>query len=127
MILLLSLTRWCRFMQRKDRTVLLKICDEINIALEMIGTDTFESFNENEMKKRAVCMTVINIGELVKNLSADFRLSNDHVPWKLIAGFRDIAAHKYGSLRMEDVYATVTNDFPTLKKNVNEILLKNEY
>lgn len=112
-------------MQRKDHIVLSKICDEINIALEMLGTDSFKSFNENEMKKRAVCMTVINIGELVKNLSDDFRLSNDHVPWKLIAGFRDIAAHKYSSLRMEDVYATVTNDFPILKKNINEIL-KNE-
>ncbi len=78
------------------------------------------------MKKRAVCMTVINIGELVKNLSDDFRSSNNHVPWKLIAGFRDIAAHKYGSLRMKDVYTTVMDDFPILKENINEILLKNE-
>lgn len=71
-------------------------------------------------------MTVINIGELVKNLSDDFRSSNNHVPWKLIAGFRDIAAHKYGSLRMKDVYTTVMDDFPILKENINEILLKNE-
>lgn len=86
-------------MQRKDRIVLSKICNEIDIALEMMGTGSFESFDKNE--KRAVCMTVINIGELVKNLSDDFRSSNNHVPWKLIAGFRDIAAHKYGSLRMK--------------------------
>lgn len=49
-------------MQRKDRIVLSKICNEIDIALEMMGTESFESFDENEMKKRAVCMTVINIG-----------------------------------------------------------------
>ena len=71
-------------------------------------------------------MTVINIGELVKILSDDYRSSNNHVPWKLIAGFRDIAAHKYGSLRMKDVYTTVMDDFPILKENINEILLKNE-
>ena len=58
-------------MQRKDRIVLSKICNEIDIALEMMGTESFESFDENEMKKRAVCMTVINIGELVKNLSSE--------------------------------------------------------
>ena len=61
-------------MRRKDRIVLSKICNEIDIALEMMGTESFESFDENEMKKRAVCMTVINIGELVKNLSSDLRL-----------------------------------------------------
>ena len=33
------------------------------------------------------------------------------VPWKVITGFRDIAAHKYQTLRMEDVYETVTVDF----------------
>lgn len=113
-------------MQRKDRIVLSKICNEIDIALEMMETESFESFDENEMKKRAVCMTVINIGELVKNLSSDLRLSNDHIPWKLIAGFRDIAAHKYGSLRMKDVYTTVMDDFPILKENINQIISKNE-
>ncbi len=67
-------------------------------------------------------MTAINIGELVKNISSECRENNSHIPWKSIAGFRDIVAHKYGSLRMEDVYTTVVNDFPTLKKQILEII-----
>ena len=67
-------------------------------------------------------MTVINIGELVKNLTDKTRLSNPQIPWKAIAGFRDIAAHKYQTLHMEDVYETVREDFPSLKKNIKEIL-----
>ena len=74
------------------------------------------------MLKRAVCMTVINIGELIKNVTVETRLSNQQVPWKAAAGFRDIAAHKYQTLKMEDVYQTVTEDFIELRKLLTAIL-----
>ena len=67
-------------------------------------------------------MISINIGELVKNLSDDFRKNNSQVAWKSAAQFRDIVAHKYETLRMVDVYKTVKEDFPELKKQIEEIL-----
>lgn len=67
-------------------------------------------------------MTVINIGELIKNLSENCRREYPAVPWKAIAGFRDIAAHKYQTLRMEDVYETVFADFPALRQKIIQIL-----
>ena len=69
-----------------------------------------------------VRMTVINIGELVKNLTDETRFAYPHIPWKAIAGFSDVAAHKYQTLRMEDVYETVVTDFPSLKEQIEEIL-----
>lgn len=77
--------------------------------------------HRDEILKRAVCMTVINIGELVKNLSDSCRKTYPAVPWKAISGFRDIAAHKYQTLRMEDVYETVTVDFPKLHNEISRI------
>ena len=71
---------------------------------------------------RASAMTVINIGELVKNLTDETRMAYPYIPWKAIAGFRDIAAHKYQTLRMEDVYETVVTDFPALKDQIEQIL-----
>lgn len=46
----------------------------------------------------------------------------EHREWKAIAGFRDIAAHKYQTLRMEDLYETVAADFPLLKEQIEQIL-----
>ncbi len=109
-------------MQHRDKIVLLKIASELDIALDMIKDMSFNAFDENEILKRAVCMTVINIGELVKSLSEEFRLEHKAIPWKSIAGFRDIAAHKYQTLHMQDVYITVTNDFPELKENITKII-----
>ncbi len=109
-------------MERRDRIILQKVLSEIDIAQEMMGGCTLEQFKGNEMLMRAVGMTVINIGELVKNLSDETRLAFPHIPWKAIAGFRDVAAHKYQTLRMEDVYETVVTDFPTLKQQIEQIL-----
>ena len=109
-------------MERRDRIILQKVLSEINIAQKMMDGCTLERFRQNEMLMRAVCMTVINIGELVKNLTDETRRAYPNIPWKAIAGFRDIAAHKYQTLRMEDVYETVVTDFPSLKEQIEQIL-----
>jgi uncharacterized protein with HEPN domain len=85
-----------------------------------------DAFLADEKLKRAVAMTVINIGELVKNISDETRAAYKQVPWKQIAGMRDIAAHKYQTLRMEDVYNTVKMDFPALQTQLSEILENEE-
>ncbi len=111
-------------MEHRDTIILKKVMSEISIAQKMLGEISYTEFESNELLKRAICMTVINIGELVKNLSDEFRLNHRSVPWKEIAGFRDIAAHKYQTLRMEDVYETVTVDFPTLYSQLEDILVQ---
>ncbi|SFX69781.1 DUF86 domain-containing protein [Ruminococcus sp. XPD3002] len=109
-------------MQRRDLIILKKILSEIDIAFEMLGNADLDSFLVDEKLKRAVGMTVINIGELVKNITEETRLSYNQIPWKAIAGMRDIAAHKYQTLRMEDVYNTVVMDFPDLREKLNSII-----
>lgn len=109
-------------MERRDRIVLEKVLSEIEIAGKFTNNYSLQEFLSDELLKRAACMTVINIGELVKNLSASCRMAYPTVPWKEIAGFRDIAAHKYQTLRMEDVFETITVDFPILYENINDIL-----
>lgn len=109
-------------MNHRDIQIIKKVTNEIDIASVMMGETSLEEFLGNEMLKRAVCMTVINIGELVKNITDDTRKEYKQIPWKAIAGFRDIAAHKYQTLKMEDVFQTVTVDFPNLKRDLDKIL-----
>lgn len=109
-------------MERRDKIVLRKILSEIEIAEKMITGHSLQEFLADELLKRAACMTVINIGELVKNLSSNCRMAYPAVPWREIAEFRDIAAHKYQTLRMEDVFETIQTDFPVLFENINDII-----
>ncbi len=109
-------------MQRKDRIILQKVISEIHIGEELLGNCSLNTFLSDEMRKRAVSMTVINIGELIKNVSEELRLCEPAIPWKAIAGMRDLAAHKYQTLRMEDVYNTVKTDFPALESMIERLL-----
>ncbi len=109
-------------MQRRDRIVLQKVVAEINVGIELLGQSTMEEFLSSEMQKRALGMTTINVGELVKNVSSKLKEQYTEIPWKAIAGMRDITAHKYQTLRMEDVYNTVKMDFPVLKRQIESIL-----
>ena len=109
-------------MNIRDRQICEKLLSEMSILKEMMDGVSRDSFLADERTSRAVCMTLINIGELVKNLTDETRLAYPHIPWKAIAGFRDIAAHKYQTLRMGDVYETVVTDFPALKEQIERIL-----
>ena len=108
-------------MQRRDEIVLQKVLG----VIEEISTDiSEEKFLNNNLLKMAMTMAILRVGELVKNLSQEFRIENSQVKWKAIAGFRDVIAHKYEAVDMEEVYKTITEDFPELKMQIEKILAK---
>ena len=88
----------------------------------MIKDYTLEKFLKDEKTKRAVAMTLINIGELVKNLTEEFRIENNVIPWKSISGLRDVTAHKYQTLDMGDIWITVTEDIKNLEEELRTLV-----
>ena len=62
----------------------------------------------------AVLHQLIVIGEAAKRLSPDFRGAHPEVPWKSIAGLRDILVHEYDTVDLEEVWRTVQADLPKL-------------
>ncbi len=109
------------FMNTRDNQIIAKVLAEIDVILTLVEGYTEASFCRDERTKRAVRMTLINIGELVKNLSEDFKLEYPLIPWRSITGMRDITAHKYQTLRMGDVWATVQEEIPSIKNQLVKI------
>ena len=67
-------------------------------------------------------MTCINVGELVKVVTDETRKKFKDFPWKAVEGMRDITAHRYQTLRMEDVFMTVHDEYPELAKKLENML-----
>lgn len=109
-------------MNRRDTQICEKILSEIALARELLGDISLEQFLTDERTARAVSMTLINIGELVKNITQDLKDAHREIPWRAIAGMRDVTAHKYQMLRKEDVYSTCTQDLPAFEKQVLKLL-----
>lgn len=108
-------------MNLRDRQICGKILSEISVIEELITGYSPEQFQTDERTYRAVCMTLINIGELVKNVTQELKDAHPEIPWKAIAGMRDITAYKYQSLRKDDVYKTCVEDIPELKRQLNAL------
>lgn len=109
-------------MSSRDIQIIYRILYEIEIIEKLIKGFDEHSFLSDERTKRAVCMTLINIGELVKNLTDQFKSANNDIPWRTIAGLRDVTAHKYQTLKMGDVWHTVWYDIPQLKISILEVI-----
>ena len=109
-------------MDSRNAAVLNRILKETMILTDMITGINYETFIKDEKTKRAACMTLINIGEMVKLLSDDMRQNNPAIPWRSISGLRNVTAHGYQTLRMEDIWKTVTVDIPNLHGQIIEML-----
>jgi len=113
-------------MKRHDRIILMKILEESDVLATIIYDLSEEQFLTSEDKKRATCMTLINIGELVKNLDIELRMKHNQVPWKEVAGFRDVVSHGYFTLRLPEVWVYASQELPVLKTQIKEILENEE-
>ncbi len=61
------------------------------------------------------------IGEAVKNLPNDLKSRYPAVPWKQIAGMRDVMIHKYFGVDIPLVWKVVKKELPKLKAEVIKI------
>ena len=112
-------------MSKREISILTKIIEEATtVSNILLGLDE-QAFLANDEKIRATCMTLINIGELIKNLDFEFRQKHPNIPWKDMAGLRDVAAHGYFALRMNDIWIYASEEIPVILDNIKIILNDN--
>ena len=82
---------------RKILLAIIKHCNIIEDTKKYFGND-YNIFKENNIYQNAILTPVTQIGELVKRLSAEFKKNYTQIPWKNIAGMRDIVVHNYETI-----------------------------
>jgi len=55
------------------------------------------------MRHSAIVRQIEIIGEATKRLSEDFRNSHPEIPWRSMAGMRDVVIHGYDHVDLEEV------------------------
>lgn len=97
-------------------------CKRIEEKMLGVSRDVFE---EDKDIFEIVCFNILQIGELAKGLSPDFIKAHGKVPWDNIKGMRDRVAHGYGTINVNIVWDTATNDIKPLHDYCQEIIDNN--
>ena len=106
------------------RSLYLFICDIVeNIELieNSINNIAKEKFESNKDSIDATIRRIEVIGEAVKNLPGSFREKHSNVPWKDIAGMRDVTIHGYFRVDLDTIWKVIKKDFPDLKGKILKI------
>lgn len=79
-------------------------------------------FIGSPMAQDAVIRNFEVIGEAVKRIPESMKEERPDIPWRRIAGLRDVLIHQYMRVDLEAVWAIVRDDLPEFKQAVAEIL-----
>lgn len=106
---------------KTDKLYLIHILERIERIEEYTG-DGREAFFRDKKGQDAVMRNFEVIGEAAKRISLSLRRSHQDVPWKRLAGFRDVLIHRYEGVDFLEVWNIVEQEMPRLKRRVTEIL-----
>jgi len=110
-------------MTERTRSILAHMLEDArDMAVFSQQVETFENFSQNPLYKKAIVMSVINIGELTKRLDTGFKEEHNAIPWRKIVGMRDIAAHGYHIIEDEIVWDVAIHAIPELISFLEQIL-----
>lgn len=108
--------------KRKPDVYLQDILDSIQQIEEYLDGVNENEFYQNSEKQDAVLRRLEVIGEAVKHLSDEIRDDYKEVPWRKIAGMRDIIIHEYFGVTLSMIWVVTQRDLPDLKSKIKNII-----
>lgn len=111
-------------MKKDPKILLFDILDSIEKIEKYTKHISEDKFFDNVQVQDAVVRRTEIIGEAVKNLPTSIKSKHTNIPWKKIAGTRDVLIHDYSGVDIDLLWEIVNNDIPKLKKQILALLEK---
>lgn len=104
--------------------------DDIRSACEKIvrythGMD-LDAFVHDDKTFDAVARNLEIIGEAAKHIPTEVRARYPSVPWRRMAGLRDIVAHEYFGIDQDILWDIITHHVPALLPQIRRILVETD-
>ena len=111
-----------------DKVLLFRI-DSLLEHIDLVLNDTkglsVDEIKESNLLLRATCFSIAQIGEMMNQLEKSLAKEFPDLPWTDARRMRNIIVHDYGRADVEQIYSTISNDLPVLKKAF--LAIKDDY
>lgn len=81
-----------------------------------------QEFEQSSLIHQAVIRNFEVIGEATKRLSTEIKSAYPQVPWRQVAGMRDVLIHDYMGIDLNEIWNVVEQRLPLLKQTVAEMI-----
>lgn len=106
---------------KTDKIYIIHIIECISHIEEYTQNDK-STFFESTLVQDATIRNLEIIGEATKKVSLSLRQSHPEVPWKEMAGLRDVLIHDYFGVDVNIVWNVIEREIPKLKLALEKIL-----
>jgi len=106
---------------KDDKVYLYNILESIE-KIENYTANGREEFIKTPLIQDAVIRNLEIIGEATKKISQDLRNNYIEIPWREMAGLRDVLIHDYMGIDINIVWNIVQKDLPGLKDKIKSLL-----
>ncbi len=108
----------------KEPLIFLKhIAESTRAIAEYTRGLTHGDFIRSIQVQDAIVRRLEIIGEAAKNIPEEFKVKHPDVPWKKIAGTRDVLIHEYFAVDLELLWNLLEKDLKTFRDQI-DLLLK---
>jgi uncharacterized protein with HEPN domain len=105
----------------RDTLYLRHILDAIQ-KIERYAEVGHDEFIAESLRHDAVIRQLEIVGEAAKRLSPQVLSHSPDVPWRQVAGMRDVLIHDYMGVDLERVWNVLQQDLPSMRRAVEELL-----
>jgi uncharacterized protein with HEPN domain len=109
-------------MKRTTKLYLTDILEAISAIEEYTQGMSKSGFEKDRMTQDAVIRRFEIIGEATKNIPPAFRKKHPQVPWRDIAGFRDVLIHGYFGADANRIWGVIDDYLSELKSEIAKII-----
>jgi len=109
-------------MVKQPKFFIQHMLDSLELIEKYLSKKSKEEFLSSVQLQDAVIRRLEIIGESVKNLPEIVIKENPDLPWKEIAGMRDILIHQYFGVDLELTWEVVQVEIPILKPKLQALL-----
>lgn len=106
---------------KDDKLYLIHIVESIR-RIESYARDGRAQFMRSSLTQDAIIRNFEIIGEAAKQVSPQLKQAHPDVPWRSVAGFRDVLIHQYTGVDLDEVWNIIERALPDLRRQIEHIL-----